>query len=523
MINILLILLVFVRRYFIMLHLLQLERYKVKRFNNWFFTNLKQKSVLIPIILSLLHLITIFWLKGNILILVASLIINLAYLPFIKFKQQKVPLVLTYRIKRLLVCSLGLTAICYYLATMINKGYFTHVELLLVGMIVFNFVIYDILMIAFYLVQPIEKQIQNKFITRAKTKLLDYKLGVIGITGSYGKTSTKMILSALLDQEFYVCKTPKSFNTPMGIAITINQYLRRLDQILICEMGATRTGDIKELVDIVNPTIGIITEIGPQHLDSFCNMTNIIKTKFELIEALPSFGVAILNYDNNFIRGYKINNPVQVIRYGMTYAELDYRAINVMYGTYGSSFEVVFPNQTHHLFKTKLLGKHNIYNLLAAIAVADHYKIDINKLKAYVQSVCPIDNRVQLKQYKNFTIIDDAFNSNLDGFQHALDVLNHFQTKRILITPGIVDLGKEQNKINHQLAEQIADVCDYVVLVGLKQTQPIYEGLISKGFSKDDIFVTNEFKLGYDHIMDTFQSDFTLLIENDLPDNYSEN
>jgi UDP-N-acetylmuramoyl-tripeptide--D-alanyl-D-alanine ligase len=308
----------------------------------------------------------------------------------------------------------------------------------------------------------------------------------------------------------------------MGISMTINNDLKRIHQVLVCEMGATQIGDIKELVDIVHPKIGIITEIGPQHLDSFLNMTNIIKTKFELIENLPKTGLAILNYDNRFISGYKLKNPVLVIKYGINEEDVDYRAINISYGTSGSTFEVVFPSKERHLFKTKLLGKHNIYNILAAIAVADYYKCDIKKLKNYVYSIQPIENRLQLKQFENFTIIDDAFNANLIGFQQALDILNHFKNKKIIITPGIVDLGKEQYKINYELAHHIADTCDYVVLVGMKQTEAINDGLMAVGFLKDKILRTNSFQAGYQHVIDLFIQDFTLLIENDLPDNYSE-
>jgi UDP-N-acetylmuramoyl-tripeptide--D-alanyl-D-alanine ligase len=521
-INCLLILYILFKRYGAMLYILQLEKYKLKRFINWFFINIKTKNVYVPLGLSLFQLVYIIWINNSYLFASLSLVFSLLYLPFLRAKKQKVKFVVTYRIKRLIASSVVISLIFCFFTWLLSNSYLNVVELIFVSLIVLNFLLYDILVIAFYGVIPVEKWIQNKFITKARQKLIDQHLDVVGITGSYGKTSTKMIVSDLLTNELFVCRTPKSFNTPMGVAITINNHLKRIDEVLVCEMGATQIGDIKELCDIVHPKIGILTEIGPQHLDTFLNMTNIIQTKFELIESLPQNGLAILNYDNRFIRGYQIKNHVPVITYGIQSEDVNYRAINIKYGTFGSTFEVVFPNQEHHLFKTKLLGKHNIYNILAAIVVADYYKVDINRLKTYVSQVNAIDNRLQLKHFDQFTIIDDAFNSNLTGFKNAIDILNHFDNKKIIITPGIVDLGKEQYQINYEIGEELANVCDYVVLVGKKQTQSIYDGLTAKGYSNDQIFVTNDFQIGYNHVMKEFNSNFTLLIENDLPDNYSE-
>lgn len=522
--NILALMTVSVKRYLDLLYIFQLEKYKMKRFILWFVDHLWNRSILLPTLLSLVQFILVSWFNESIFYAIITLLISLIYLPFLfKKKGRKVKFVYTFRIRRFIAGSL-VVALNFYLIT---RGIVTgridqELTIILLSSTVINFLIYDIIVIAYYVMQPIEIMIGKSFIKKAQKKLATIQPDVIGITGSYGKTSTKMILANILNQQLFVCFTPKSFNTPFGISMTINNHLRNIDKVLVCEMGATKKGDIEELVNIAHPKIGILTEIGPQHLDTFHNIQTIIKTKFELVEGLPLDGLAVLNYDNRYIRGYHIVNPVKVVRYGILHDELDYRAVNVQYGTHGSTFEVIFPNGQKHAFRTKLLGVHNIYNVLAAIVVADHYNMDIDTLKLSVQKVESISHRLELKQYDNYTIIDDAFNSNIEGFGHALDILGHFTNRRVIITPGIIELGDKHYAINHRLAQTIAPVCDYVVLVGKKQTEPIYEGLMEADYPKDNIFITNDFQVGLQQVINLFKRDFTLLIENDLPDNYTE-
>jgi len=158
---------------------------------------------------------------------------------------------------------------------------------------------------------PLERAISNWYISDAKRILREMPhLIVIGITGSYGKTSTKYFLAKLLSYKYNTLMTPGSFNTPMGVVKTVREQLRPIHDVFVCEMGAKHVGDIKELCDLVNPRYGILTAIGPQHLDTQGTMENIEKTKFELPYALPDDGTAFLSYDYDRIRNRNYDRPM---------------------------------------------------------------------------------------------------------------------------------------------------------------------------------------------------------------------
>ena len=510
-------------RYVEIMYILQLEKYKFRRCIGWFVDHLKDRRFLFPTVLSLVQFIFLAWFSKYMWILVLTLALNVFYIPFIRSRsQQKVKFVYTYRIKRLIGASILIDILFYVLTRLIVVRYYNEWELIMVWLSVIHFLQVDVLLFAFCLMIPVEKAIGQHFINKAKHKLNLISPQVIGVTGSYGKTSTKEMIHRVLGHHYFVCASPASFNTPFGISRTINERLRKIDQVLICEMGATKKGDIEELVNLVHPTIGIITEIGPQHFESFQNMSNIIKTKFELIEGLPKDGLAVLNYDNRFIRGYQLSSPKNILTYGIVEDDVHYRAINVEYGIFGSRFDVVFPDQSVHSFRTKLLGLHNIYNVLAAIVVGSYMNLPVKHIQQQVERLEPIPHRLELKTYESYTIIDDSFNSNREGFGHALNVLNQFHNKKAIITPGIIDLGEEHYAINYRLASQMARVCDLVVLIGKKQTKPLYDGLLEAGYPMENILVTSHFHEGFNMVLERLQRDFTLLIENDLPDQYTE-
>ena len=164
---------------------------------------------------------------------------------------------------------------------------------------------------------PIENNINNNFCKKA-TKTLksipDFK--VVGITGSYGKTSTKYIINTILSQKYNSLMTPESYNTTMGVVKTINDKLKPIHQLFVCEMGAKYKGDIKEICDIVHPDFGVVTAIGPQHLDTFGTVENVAKTKLELVDSLPdNTGIAFVNWEDENIRKAKITK--KIVKYGL--------------------------------------------------------------------------------------------------------------------------------------------------------------------------------------------------------------
>ena len=289
-------------------------------------------------------------------------------------------------------------------------------------------------------------------------------------------------------------------------------------------MGAYVRGEIDELCRLVKPKYGILTTIGTAHLESFGSEENIIKGKFELIESLPSDGFAVLNGDDPKQVNYDLKNKVRKIWIGIKNKDADVLATNIKCSNKGTSFDVKFKDddKKYH-FETKLLGNHNVYNILAGIACGREFDIDIDDLIKAVANVKPVEHRLELKKLGNFYQIDDAYNSNPVGAANACEILGMMPGLKVVVTPGMIELGDKEDYYNKIFGEQIADVADYAILIGEKKTKPIKEGLITKGFDKDKIIVFNDVRDAYPYI-GTLANDKEVyaLFENDLPDTYNE-
>ncbi|MCR5656615.1 MAG: UDP-N-acetylmuramoyl-tripeptide--D-alanyl-D-alanine ligase [Butyrivibrio sp.] len=371
--------------------------------------------------------------------------------------------------------------------------------------------------------KPVEKKVNDWFIHDAQRILKEHpNLRIIGITGSYGKTSVKYYLWTLLSEGYRVLMTPESYNTPMGVVRTIREQLTPMHEIFICEMGARHVHDIKEITDIVHPDDGILTSIGPQHLETFYSMDNIINTKYELFDAVSeksSNGLKFANGDNEFITGNKRHD--NVIYYGVSEG-CDYRATDVQYSADGASFKVTTPDGETCDYTMKLLGEHNVTNVVGAIAMAHKLGIPLAKLKMAVRRITPAPHRQELIKRGNVSIIDDAYNSNPMGAKRALDTLSKFKDSvRILVTPGMVELGEKEADYNREFGAQAAAACDYIILVGGDHVKPIKEGALAAGFSEDRLFIKDNLS---DATALMYEIDAgkqkVILLENDLPDNY---
>ena len=437
--------------------------------------------------------------------------------------QNKKPLVFTKRIKRLLFT----TSILYLIPTVIlviaseNQFVWLMIFVLSLMTLLNNLVVY----VANIINKPYEKGVYYYYKFKAQSKLRSMSnLKVIGITGSYGKTSSKNILSDILNVKYNTFPTPRNLNTPKGIMTCINNNLDKFCEIFIAEMGAYKMGEIKELCDFVHPKYGILTRIGTAHLMTFGSQENIQKGKFELIESLPSDGIGVLNGDDPLQVNYNLKNKVKTIWIGIDNEDVDCRALNIKCSNKGTSFDVVFKGDDNkYHFETKLLGKHNVYNILAGIALGREFGIEISDLQSSVRGVRAVEHRLELKKIGNFYQIDDAYNSNPVGAKSALDVLDMMDGLKVVVTPGMIELGEKEDELNKIFGKQIADVADYVVLVGEKKTKTIYEGLIEKGFDKDKIMVLNDVRKAYSFVSSLVgDKDVYALFENDLPDTYNE-
>ena len=369
--------------------------------------------------------------------------------------------------------------------------------------------------------KPIETAINNWYINDAKKKLASMpNLHKVGITGSYGKTSMKFYLSELLSSQYETLKTPESFNTPMGVTITVRRDLKPTHEYFICEMGARRVHEIKELCGIADPHDGIITSVGPQHLETFGSIENVVNTKFELADHVSPLGKIYLNYDNELIRK-KAHEYPNAVTYGTTEGSM-WRGSDVTVSDRGTEFTVTSPDGQTCRFTTKLLGEHSVQNLLGAIAYACGTGIPMEKLVLPVKRIAAVPHRLQLLDKGNgVTYIDDAYNSNPSGARAALAVLGLFDACRILVTPGMVELGAKQEELNFEFGQEAAKACDYIVLVGKAQTQPIYNGIKDAGFDMNNVYVADGLNdaLAKANSYQTSKKKVVLL-ENDLPDNY---
>ena len=299
-----------------------------------------------------------------------------------------------------------------------------------------------IAMAAVWLLTPVDKAINRRYYNDAARILADMPdLRIIGITGSYGKTSTKHYLHRILSEHFDTLMTPGSFNTTLGVVRTVREYLKPYHQVFIVEMGAKQTGDIREICDLVHPTYGIITAVGPQHLESFKTIENVQATKFELADALPADGVAVLNNDFALIADRPVTNT-RVIRYGVSPegepSACDWIAEDITYSADGTDFTAVRRSDGLRLaLHTRLVGECNISNLLGAVAMAKILGVPDEKIRYGVARIEQVEHRLNVRRTPGgITIIDDAFNSNPVGSRMALDVLGAMKGGRRFLFMG---------------------------------------------------------------------------------------
>ena len=498
---------------FFYLHMYQLNSYQALSHFNWIKSKWKKDIFLrniwlvFPIILSFIN---------NFEILVIGTVISYILMFIVNRKRKyKKPLVYTNRLTRLL----GTMGVINLIVTLFAMMYLNLWEICSV-LAILTFLLPFLVMLANIINSPIEKHVNNKFIKEAKNILKEMpNLTIIGITGSYGKTSTKYFLNRLLSLKYNVVMTPGNFNTTLGVVRTIRENLNATHEIFLCEMGARHVGDIKEICDLVHPKYGIISSIGPQHLETFFSIENVINTKFELADSIPEDGKVFLNYGNEYIKNKECKK--NVVSYGLEVNNVLYKAENVEVNSKGCSFTVVSSKGERQEFRTKLIGRHNVENITGAIAVAVELGVPMEELVYAVKRLEAVPHRLELVRGSNSTIIDDAYNSNPVGAKIALDTLNCFDGTKIIITPGMVELGAKQDELNKEFGVNIAKVCDYIALVGKEQTKPIYEGIIGEKFNKDRLFIAGSFREGMEWINKiNCEKEKFILIENDLPDNY---
>ena len=379
-----------------------------------------------------------------------------------------------------------------------------------------------VLLFANRILKPVEDKINKGYYDDA-TRILNGMPGlkVIGITGSYGKTSTKHYLNRILSEQFNVLMTPGSYNTLLGVIRTIREMMKPYTEIFICEMGAKNIGDIKEICDLVHPQIGIITAVGEQHLESFKTIENVQRTKFELADALPADGTVYVNDDFPYAASRPVNNT-ECVRYSIGGSKAAaFRVTAMNFHENGTDFTLAAP-QGEVQFTTRLIGEFNISNLIPAIATAMQLGMPIEKIRHAVARIEQVEHRLSMKRTPGgVTIIDDAFNSNPDGSRMALDVLASMKKgKRIIITPGMIELGDKQYEYNNRFGRKIASSADIAIIVGAYNRDAILMGLKDAGMPEEKVRAVDTFKEAQAVLGTLIAPGDTVLYENDLPDTF---
>jgi UDP-N-acetylmuramoyl-tripeptide--D-alanyl-D-alanine ligase len=379
-------------------------------------------------------------------------------------------------------------------------------------------------------VRPIQALDNRRFVDRARRKLAEIDPLVIGITGSFGKTTTKACVNSVAELRGPAYATPASFNSYLGVVRAVNEGLSSKHKSFVAEMGAYRRGDVAELCDLVHPKIGVLTAIGPAHLERFGSLDEIEQAKGELAEALPATGTYVTTADDARCVRTTERTEARVLLFSAAGAEdADVSAADVSMAEGTTRFTLRRRTASGQIEETtvrsRLLGRHNVANLLAAAAVGTALDLPLDAIARALARVSPPAHRLApiLNRQAGIVVIDDAYNSNPVGAAAALEVLaSHEAGRRVLVTPGMVELGEREQEENQVFGTRAAEVCDLVVLVGEERSRPILAGLQAASYPESQVHVVANTAEAQALLAKTTRRGDVVLFENDLPDLYAE-
>lgn len=382
--------------------------------------------------------------------------------------------------------SVGIITISFFFAIILYLLPFLDQYLWL--LIIDRLLVFFIGFIVFLLAIPTEfyRDIQ---VQRAMKKLAAHKdLLVIGITGSYGKSSTKEFVAELLRQKFSVLKTSGTNNTPIGIAATILTSLRKDTQILVVEMGAYKKGEIEQISKIVSPKIGILTGINDQHLSLFGSIEDTMTAKYELIKSLPKDGLALFNGNNPLVYSlYKKTSKRKVLYSTMQSSHKRkpegeiITASSIVVSKRNVSFIAKLPKKTMHL-EVPLIGAQNVENMLPALYLGSYLGMSAKEIKEAVTKLLPLPKTmVSHPLQSGATVLDDTFNANSDAVLSVLSYMKIYKGKKILVLHPIVELGSRGKKQHYELAKRISTICDYLFMTNKNFSNEIIQGVKDGG------------------------------------------
>jgi len=430
---------------------------------------------------------------------------------FVVFKpDDKNKLVFTKRVVRFYFL-----AICIIFALFCLAFYYVKLPWVLVLDVLIAYILMPVLIaITHIIIMPLEKYIQLLYIKKVKKKLQQFKGKKIAVVGSFGKTSVKNYLANMLSKQYKVNCSQKNYNTPMGVCKFVLEKFDSDADFAIFEMGARRVGDIEELTKIIDPDIAILTAIGEQHIETFGSIGNVLKTKNEVVKNIRKEAeVFFNNYSENTQTLYEKCDKKK-FSIGEDIMLLDYEFCRE-----GTNFSCEIDGEVY-AFTTKLLGKYNIENLLISIYVAKKYGVSMEKIIKSVKNIRPVKNRLELIDSNGMTIIDDTYNSNYLGALESLNVLKMFEGTKLVVTPGLIELGALQYEKNYCFGKEIGRVADFVIIMNDTNKTALLNGLKESGFNCEKVFYAKSRDSQKDLLKRIGKKGMTILFENDLPDNY---
>lgn len=434
---------------------------------------------------------------------------------FIFFRlESKVRIIYTARFKRFI---LSLNILLFLLIFGVGFGLYLPLKMISYFSLCPIILLPLAFVLAHFIMLKPEKINNERYIKNAKTLLKSVRPIIVGITGSYGKTTAKRILEAMLKTKYKVLATEKNYNTPLGVSITVNNSLRPYHEVFIAEMGARYKGDIKELCAIAPPDYAFYTATGTQHLETFTSENILIETKYELAAALRRSGAAVFNGDNagcNKMYGWHTGEK---LRYSKdSFADAWYS--DVVCGERGTEFTLHIGEKSVRIY-TQLLGDY-IPSVITGCALLSHrLGVNLQEIKLAAAGLKSVAHRLELLYNGNDIIIDDAYNSNSAGARSALKVLDSFKGRvKITVTPGLVELGEKQKEANIDFGKDVARYSDYLIVLG-PNSADIIAGAQSGGMQKNKIHTVRLVE-DASKIISNISGSKVILFENDLPDNY---
>ena len=438
--------------------------------------------------------------------------------PYSRQLQKKQHLDWTSKAKLLMLSSQILTILCTVGLTVgLNQNW----TWLILWYLTLSQVSPIFLIVSSWLLIPIESSTRRKLIDRAIRRRQQLKnLKVVAIVGSYAKTSTKDMLYTLLWNKYRVVKTPKSYNTELSLARTINADLKDNTEIFLAEMDAYQLGDIAQLAKIAQPTTGVITAIAPQHLERFGSMDNLVKAQFEIVESIKkNQGRMLVNSDDPWMTDQTekyLSNPIWVGENQIS----DVKLSDIKQTNNGTSFKIHWKNQSQQI-ELPLFGGHHSQNFAMAAAIALELGMSLKEIADRARWMLPTPHRLEIKHQGSLTTIDNSYNTNPISAQASFKLLKQLPGKqKILITPGLVELGETADQANISFIEHAATVADYIIIVGHNAKRALETGLKNANYPKEQQIWVETTQHALQLLPKIAVKDAVVLIENDLPDQY---